>query len=209
MKDIKQIIPLFLICTTVIVMILVLFGLTTNITFSRLYSPDFVISILSLLITILIGWQIFTVINFKAETEKQKEECSAITKKIENIHQISYDAYISAYYGLYIVFNDSGKVPGAITSIILGLDAMAKIDLAGNHKAGNINRFIDYLDKELHTETSAKWQFGKNNIAILEEKIKDIQENSDYHYIEDKLGKLLKQVEEIIQQEKKEKDKQQ
>lgn len=84
MKDIKQIIPLFLICTTVIVMILVLFGLTTNITFSRLYSPDFVISILSFLVTILIGWQIYQVIEIKSQiqairdrTNKMQEETMA------------------------------------------------------------------------------------------------------------------------------------
>lgn len=79
MKDIKQIIQMSLICTTSIVMILVLIGLITNITFCRMYSPDFIISVLSLLVTILIGWQIYTIINID---KKIAEHIKDINKQI-------------------------------------------------------------------------------------------------------------------------------
>ena len=68
-----------LICTTSIVMILVLIGLITNITFCRMYSPDFIISVLSLLVTILIGWQIYTIINID---KKIAEHIKDINKQI-------------------------------------------------------------------------------------------------------------------------------
>ncbi len=88
MKDIKQIIPLFLICTTVIVMILVLFGLTINITFSRLNSPDFAISILSLLVTILIGWQIYSIIDVRKTIEMQNTEISNFRNTINEMNEL-------------------------------------------------------------------------------------------------------------------------
>lgn len=165
-----------------------------------------IIGILALLVTILIGWNIYTVLDFKNQIFKAQIDYDSMNNKLKEADQMVYNANITTNYALYQFYTDSKKPAGAITAIIIALSAMIEMDLAGNNKIGNIKMFSQYLSTAVDEYNKGKFQFGDNNIRILESNIKKIKENKDYHYVMALFDESFSKIETIISNEKKQYD---
>lgn len=156
-------------------------------------------TVLSILVTILIGWNIYTVFDFKSENEKSIKNFDEINKRFDAVQGRARNALISSNYTLYTVFHNEQQPAGAITSLILVLSTMIENDFENNLKENNIVRCSEYLDKELQIMNG--FYFGETNIKILMSEIKKIRENKFYSLIEDKFEDSFKRIEELISKE--------
>lgn len=86
MKDIKQIIITSLISSILATIIVI--ALVANFTIERICSPDFIIGVLSLLVTILIGWQIYSIIDVRKTIEMQNTEISNFQNTINDMNNL-------------------------------------------------------------------------------------------------------------------------
>lgn len=199
MKYCGQIIIVSTICSIIGIITI---SIISNIDLSRTSSTDFVIATLSLLVTILLGWNIYTLIDFKNKINKAKTDYDKLANEIENINQLAYDANIQTYYTLYQFYIENNKPAGAITALIMALSKMVDIDLAENHKTGNIKRFSNYLSETIKNNKNSDFLFGEINIPIIEADIKKIKNNKDYHYIKDKFDESFIKIDDMISKEK-------
>lgn len=162
-----------------------------------------IIGVLSILVTILLGWNIYTVIDFKSKIKKAQHDYKKLEGKIIETDQKAFDANISTNYVLYQFYDKNKEYPGAVTSLIIALANMIEIDLAENNKAGNIQRFSEYLKSSYTSMVEEKQQFGENNTKIIAKNINEIRSNKDYHYIENLFKDVFENIESSINTERK------
>lgn len=124
-----------------------------------------IIGLLSLLVTFLLGWNIYQVLNIKQTKEQiQKEVDEKIRRVLASLH-----------YNSFLAFKDKSSV-GAVTSLVLCLNQLIKnVD----DETENIERIvleIEYSFAKLKEED----EFGENNRGILCKVIREIEKNNDY-----------------------------
>jgi len=183
---------------SVVALIIVFYNMPyCNVDYSSL-----LVSVLSLLVTILVGWNIYTVIDFKAQIRKARRDYKKIEGSIKNSDQKAFDANISTNHALYQFYSNNKQYAGAVTSLIIALANMIQIDLAENNKAGNITRFSTYLDNSYKSMIKENQQFGENNIRIIEKNMGIICSNEGYHFIESLFKDTFDEIKNTIAKEK-------
>lgn len=153
-----------------------------------------IVAILSILVTILIGWNIFTVIDFKEKIQESLRRYDELNNKLDNAKQLAYDANITTNYALYNFYQNQRAFGGAIASLILTLSFMVECDLSENFRTGNINKVAQCLNKIIEEDI----EFGQNNMRIIEKKITEIRNNKNYHFIKHLFESNFKQIESKI-----------
>lgn len=158
-----------------------------------------IIGILSILFTVLMAWNIYTVFDYKESIRKSKHDYEDLNKRFNEINDSTSLLQIETQYALYQVYKWNNKHAGAITTLIVMLSRMMEHDLSRHNETGEIDRFIKCLKDELNT--SEKYEFGEVNVKINREYIKRIRANSGYHFVKNRIESTLERIEEIINKE--------
>ncbi len=128
-----------------------------------------VIATLAILVTLLIGWNIYSIVDLKG-----------INRRFDSLKK-DYDEQIrqtmvSTYYNMYLIFDEETKTAGKITSLIVCLKWMFR---NAEDEKDNIKRMCEDLNK-LQKNMESITDFGTNNMKILEESIPEILSNNHY-----------------------------
>lgn len=158
---------------------------------SKEMQTDIQIDVLAILVTVLIGWNIWTVIDVKQEMQRQQEETRKIEKqlneKITNqfgpLNKQVLVSLVTINYHAYLNFRGRKEYAGAITSLVLAIKFMIiNIEDEKENLLKCCNTLRTYLN-----ETRGKFQYGENNMEILKRNIIEIQSNKNYEQIKEEL----------------------
>lgn len=136
-----------------------------------------VIGILSLLVTALIGWNIYQVINIKRIKEQIQKDVDEKTRLV----------LASLHYNSFLAFKNNSSV-GAVTSLIMCLNQLLKNT---DEEAENIERIIREI-KETFNKVKGTDVFGANNRRMLYKTIREIEKINDYD--DEILNDILKNI---------------
>lgn len=139
-----------------------------------------IVGILSILVTVLMTWNIFSVIDFKEKTKKvellEKKQKDALCHLFNNMAVSQYSVYLS--------FKEKQKWAGAVTALV-GVVRYMMYD--GNFKynlyANNFNIQHKNLKEAIGEFEKGRAKLGLNNIHILNEHITEICRDKNYPYI--------------------------
>lgn len=143
-------------------------------------------SVLSILVTVLIGWNIFQLIDIRGFKHTIEED---VNEKVRGV-------LATLYYNSYQSFKNNSIV-GAITSLILCINQLLKNT---EEEEDNIKRIIDELNN-LSNDLSDNDKFGENNVRILKRNIKEIKKNKDYKIYKNYIDATLNSINNRIKKE--------
>lgn len=160
-----------------------------------------IIGSLSLLTAVLIGWNIYTVIDFKENSKKINfiVKQSKINKK-EYESQLNKSLSIS-YYSSYLCFLNSKEYAGAITALICSIRYLIE-DVKGNYQVENFEQQSTKLNQLLSLLTDCKYNFGENNTRIIKDNIKYIKSHKNWWIIKGMFDNCFLNICNIINKEK-------
>lgn len=158
---------------------------------------EVVVGILSLLVTVLIGWNIYTLIDFKEKDKEFKIIKDRVVAENMLLREKLFNSLIVSYHASYLTFHSAGCYSGAIVSLICILRYML-YDASCNVDVGNFERVGVLLKNDWIEFESRKCEFGTNNCRILEDSFKEIQQHENWVFFkkdyEAIFNKILEQI---------------
>lgn len=137
-------------------------------TAQSVYSIDYmglVVSALSVLITFLLGWNIYQLIDIRQVKEQIQK----------NVNERLRGIMASMHYNSFLAFKDKSNI-GATTSLVLCLNELLK---NADDEVDNIERAIRELNDSFAKLKDGD-MFGENNRKILFRIIREIKKNKSY-----------------------------
>lgn len=160
-----------------------------------------IVGVLAILVTLMLGWNLFTLFDFKEKINKAELDYDELKERITKANGLANDTNVSTNYALYLIFKESSHYAGAITALIQALAVMADSDFDEYHKMGEFDKFSKYLSELMNNLDNCN--FGENNINILEKNMKKIRENKKYHFVRGLLEDSFNKIDYLILPEKK------
>lgn len=189
----KKIVPLY-ICVVVSVL---LSGFAAFSKCFNLDSASFPLGVLTLLVTVLIGWNIYSLIDFN----QRKAEIDEISKKLGVAIDEASQAASAAYWGMGYMFYESKQYAGAATSLVV-LVKWLLTDACSNVSEGNFAYVAQILrySHEAISKDSAKYKYDDNNRRILRTHIFEIRSHKDYHLIKNDFDDTFNNILDMIKE---------
>lgn len=160
-----------------------------------------IVGVLAILVTLLLGWNLFTLFDFKEKINKAELDYNELKRRISEANGLANDTNVSTSYALYLIFKERNHYAGAITALIQALSVMVDSDFDEYHKNGEFDNFSKYLSELMNNLKNCK--FGENNINILEKNMKKIRENKKYHFVRGLFEDSFNKIDYLILIEKK------
>jgi cell division protein FtsI/penicillin-binding protein 2 len=151
---------------------------------------NIVLAALSILVTVLICWQVFNVINlecYKKEIKKYRDEVKSIVKKEIKDYDNTVLAMVNLLYG--ICYLPLKKNP--IAALELYMDAVSILNLATNKEP--LDYIIDQIDRLLSDKANVKVITSKVSPDILFQYLHYARKSNSDELIE-LLSELMKNV---------------
>lgn len=161
-----------------------------------------IMGILSLLVTALIGWNIYTIIDFKEKDREMKAIKKDAIKEKERLWEELHSCLSTAYYASYVAFDGMKQYPGAITSLVCTVGNLL-YDVKSNVAVGNFQRLHILLLKNLEDFQNDTCKFGENNCRILYDTIANIQKHVDWQLIKHDYENVLTIILQLVESERK------
>lgn len=151
------------------------------------------VGILCSLVTVLIGWQIYSIIDFK---ERAKE----LIQIKENLNLLSdgvSQAASVSYWALFTMFDKNKEYQGAITSLVSMIQWLLN-DVRSNIEVGNFNKAKTELKKSIK---GLKNKYESNNCEILKKSINEIITHKNYSFIKNDFDEIFNDILDEVKKE--------
>ena len=166
---------------------------------------DASVSVLGAMVGLLVGWQIYNVLDLKKEWKENKLKIEKIEELVKSIQIEKYNQRALNMSTQANSFIQAKNFSSALDCCLQSLYNML-YDLKTNSELGNLDNINDWIQISLYDDDNRiRSDFEFYNIEYMESLVSSIRRHDNYSIVRSQFDRLLEDVEKVLLDYKKEK----